>query len=70
MSRFIVHFMKNVLGENGQEKEICQCTIEVDAASKTGATDLAKQKFCETQGISDWSNHADRIQVNEGDFPS
>ena len=34
------------------------------------AADLAKQKFCETQGISDWSDHADRMQVKEGDFPS
>ena len=70
MSRFIVHFMKSVLGENGHEKEICQCTVEVDSANKTDATDLAKQKFCETQGISDWSDHADRMQVKEGDFPS
>lgn len=35
MSRFVVHFMKDVLGENGREQEIRQCTVEVDAASKT-----------------------------------
>jgi hypothetical protein len=70
MSRFIVHFMKNVLGENGHEKEICQCTVEVDAATKADATELAKQKFCETQGTSDWYDYADRMQVKEGDFPS
>ena len=70
MSRFVVHFMKDVLGENGREQEIRQCTVEVDAASKTEATQLAKQKFCETQGLSDWSDHADRMQVKEGDFPS
>jgi hypothetical protein len=70
MSRFVVHFMKDVLGENGREQEICQCTVEVDAASKTEATRLAKQKFCETQRLSDWSDHADRMQVKEGDFPS
>ena len=50
MSRFIVHFMKDVLGENGREQDICQCTVEVDAVSRTEATQLAKQKFCETQG--------------------
>ena len=70
MSRFVVHFMKDVLGENGREQEIRQCTVEVDAASKTEAIQLAKQEFCETQGLSDWSDHADRMQVKEGDFPS
>ncbi|MGB9016545.1 MAG: hypothetical protein WCC77_02660 [Pseudolabrys sp.] len=65
MSRFVVHFMKDVLGENGREQEIRQCTVEVDAASKTEATQLAKQKFCETQGLSDWSDHADRMQVKK-----
>jgi hypothetical protein len=70
MSRFVVHFMKDVLGENGREQEIRQCTVEVDAANKTEATELAKQKFCETQGLSDWLDHADRMQVKEGDFPS
>ena len=49
MSRFVVHFMKDVLGENGREQEIRQCTVEVDAVSKTEAIQLAKQKFCETQ---------------------
>ena len=69
MSRFVVHFMKDVLGENGREQEIRQCTVEVDAASKTEATQ-AQQKFCETQGLSNWSDHADRMPVKEGDFPS
>jgi hypothetical protein len=49
MSRFVVHFMKDLPGENGREKEISQCAVEVDAASKTEATQLAKLKFCETQ---------------------
>jgi len=35
MSRFIIWFMKDVLGENGREVEICQSTVEVDAANKT-----------------------------------
>ena len=47
MSRFVVHFMKDVLGENGREQEIRQCTVEVYAPSKTEAIQLAKQKFCE-----------------------
>jgi hypothetical protein len=32
MSRFVVHFMKDVLGENGREIEICQSSLEVDAS--------------------------------------
>lgn len=70
MSRFVTHFMKNVIGENGREKEICQCIIEVEAAGETEATELAKQKFCETRRLSDWSLHADRLQVKQTDLPS
>ena len=70
MTRFVTHFMKNVLGENGREKEICQRIVEVDAASETDALTLAKQKFCETERVSHWSHHADRMHVKEADFPS
>lgn len=70
MSRFVVRFMKDVLGENGREAEICQCSLEVDASDEGDATELAKRKFCETQALRDWSLHADRIQVKQTDFPS
>jgi hypothetical protein len=62
--------MKDVLGENGRETEICQSSLEVDAASEANAAELAKLKFCETERLRDWSLHADRIQVREADFPS
>jgi hypothetical protein len=70
MSRFVVKFMKDVLGDNGREAEICQSTLEVDASSEGQATELAKRKFCEAQALRDWSLHADRIQVKAADFPS
>jgi hypothetical protein len=70
MSRFVVRFMKDVLGENGRETEICQSTVEVDASNEDHAAELAKKKFCETQALRDWSLHADRIQVKSADFPS
>jgi hypothetical protein len=70
MSRFIVRFMKDVLGENGRQAEICQSTMEVDAANEGHAAELAKQKFCEAQSLCDWSLHADRVQVEQTDFPS
>ena len=70
MSRFVVRFMKDVLGQNGRQAEICQSIVEVDASSEGHATELAKRKFCETQSLCDWSLHADRVQVRQADFPS
>ncbi len=70
MSRYVVHFMKDVLGENGREQEVCQGTLEIDALNEGDATELAKQKFCETQSLCDWSLHADRIQISSAEFPS
>lgn len=70
MSRFVVRFTKDVLGENGREAEICQNTVEVDASDEGQAVELAKQRFCETEALCDWSLHADRFQVKSADFPS
>jgi hypothetical protein len=70
MSRFVVRFMKDVLGENGRQAEICQSTVEVDASCEDHATELAKKKFCEMQSLCDWSLHADRLQVMQADFPT
>jgi hypothetical protein len=65
MSHFVVRFMKDVLGGNGREIEICQRSLEIDASSEGQATELAKIKFCEFESLCDWSLHADRIQVRE-----
>jgi hypothetical protein len=70
MSRYVVQFMKDVLGENGRELEVCQGTLEVDAPDAIKAMELAKQKFCESQRLCEWSLHADRIQVEAADYPS
>jgi hypothetical protein len=70
MSRFVVRFMKDVLGDNGRETEVCQSSLEIDASDKGQAAELAKKKFCESEALCDWSLHADRIQVREADFPS
>ncbi|MDE2377991.1 hypothetical protein [Bradyrhizobium sp.] len=70
MSRYVVRFMKDVLGENGRQCEICQSTLEVDAQDETDATERAKQKFCQDQALHHWSLHADRIHVKAADFPS
>ncbi|XUM21852.1 hypothetical protein ACRAVF_32325 [Bradyrhizobium oligotrophicum S58] len=70
MSRYVIHFMKDVLGENGHQCEICQSTFEVEADSEGEAAEIAKSRFCEQQELRDWSLHADRIEVKAADFPS
>jgi hypothetical protein len=62
--------MKNVLGENGHEAEICQRSIEIDAPCVTDAAELAKLKFCERENVRDWLLHADRVHVIDAEFPS
>ena len=70
MSRFVISFMKDVLGGNGRQIEICQSTLEVDAPSESEARELAKQKFCKAERLCEWSLHADRIHIKAADFPS
>ncbi len=70
MARYTVRFMKHVLGDNGHEAEICQRSVQVDAADKLRASDLAKVRFCESECVKDWSLHADRVQVSEAEFLS
>ncbi|WP_315701824.1 MULTISPECIES: hypothetical protein [unclassified Bradyrhizobium] len=70
MPRFIVRFMKDILGENGQVCEICENAVELDAGSEREAEQKAKERFCRIHGTHDWSLHADRVKVAPGDFPS
>ena len=70
MARYVARFLKNVLGDNGCEAEICQRSLEVDAANRAHAAEVAKLKFCETENVKDWLLHADRVQIVEADFPS
>jgi len=70
MARYVVQFMKVVLGENGHEAEICQRSMEVNAADKLHASNLAKVRFCESECVKDWSLHADRFHITDAEFPS
>ncbi len=70
MARYIARFMKDVLGDNGHEAEICQRSIEIDAAGLGDAAELAKLKFCETENVKNWLLHADRVHIAEAEFPS
>ena len=70
MARYIARFMKNVLGENGHEAEICQRSMEIEACSRDDAAESAKIKFCETENLGTWMLHADCVQIAEAEFPS
>ena len=70
MSTYVVKFMKNVLGEYGRQSEVCQGTLEIDAADENEAREQAKARFCKDQALHNWSLHADRIHVKPADFPS
>lgn len=70
MTRYIARFMKDVVGENGHEAEICQRLIEIEAPTKLRAAEFAKIKFCEVESVKDWHLHADRVHVADAEFPS
>jgi hypothetical protein len=70
VSHFVVSFMKDVLGGNGREIEVCQGRLDIDASDESEATELAKRRFCETQSLCEWSLHADRIEVRLVEVPA
>jgi hypothetical protein len=70
VSHFVVSFMKDVLGGNGREIEVCQGRLDIDASDESEATELAKRRFCEAQRLCEWSLHADRIEVRSAKVPS
>ena len=70
MARYVARFMKDVLGENGHEGEICQRSIEIEAPSSGLAAEFAKTKFCEAERVKDWFLHANRVHIAHAEFPS
>jgi hypothetical protein len=70
MTRYVVRFFKEVLGDNGHEAEICQGACEVDAANPLDAAERGKRKFCNQEQLAHWSLHADRVSVAETEYPS
>jgi hypothetical protein len=70
MTRYVARFLKDVLGDNGFEAEICQRSLEVEAANQAHAAEVAKHRFCATENVNDWLLHADRVQIIEAEFPS
>ncbi|TQF33574.1 hypothetical protein [Bradyrhizobium sp. UNPA324] len=70
MPHFVVSFLKDLVGDQGQVCEVCQRAIEIDADDELEAAQLAKEEFCELHAVRDWSLHADRLDVQPVDFPS
>jgi hypothetical protein len=70
MARYVVRFLKDILGDNGRHAEICQSLLEIEASNSAAATELAKKKFCEKERLQEWSLHADRVDVSESERPS
>ena len=68
MSRYVARFMKDVLGANGHEAEICQRSLEIEAGNKPLAADLARLRSCDAENVKDWSLHADRVHVTDAEF--
>jgi hypothetical protein len=70
MACYVARFMKNVLGENGHEAEICQRSVEIEAPNRGRAVEMAKMKFCEAENVNDWALRADRCRIADAEFPS
>ena len=64
MPRYCVTFLKTVCNDRGDERRICQRTLEVESAGEDAAIKLAKQLFCFREKISDWSLRSDSYEVN------
>jgi len=68
--RYVVSFLKTVTDDYGHDQQIRQHAIEVFSESKEEAVEQAKAELCRLEHLSDWSQHADRYEVAEPDFPS
>lgn len=67
MSRFQVRFYKAVTSDTGQDVDACQASFEIEASDERGAVEHAKRRFCNERQISNWSVHADRVEVQHHD---
>jgi hypothetical protein len=70
MTRYVVKFFKEVMGDNGHGAEICQGALEIDAAIPLDAVERGKRTFCDQRRLAHWSLHADRVSVAEAEYPS
>lgn len=70
MGRYVAKFLKNVLSDTGQQVQVIQRTLDIDAPNRAEATKAAEQRFCDLERVQRWSDHADALVLDEADFPS
>ena len=63
--RYAVAFFKMVADDYGRDREICQRATEVLAVEEGEALRRAMADLCRLEGLSHWSQHADRYEVEE-----
>jgi hypothetical protein len=68
--RYVAKFTKTVLFDTGHQATITQRSFDLHARNRNEATQLATTRFCDLEGIKDWSSHADDLVIEEADFPS
>ncbi|MGC2201065.1 MAG: hypothetical protein WA633_13100 [Stellaceae bacterium] len=62
MTSYRVDFI-NQFARYDKVYKVCQRSIVVSAASREEATETAKKRFAELEGIRDWRIHAAMIEV-------
>ena len=68
MSRYVVRFLKNVVGGDHREVKGCLRWFEIEAEEEIDRRrDGEKEVAQETDHLSVWSLHADRIEVRRAD---
>ena len=65
---YLVSFFKTVITSYGNDHEICQRTVEVTAADEDEALQQAKDELCRAERLVDWSQHADRYELEYVDL--
>jgi hypothetical protein len=63
MPLYTATFYKTVSDDTGHERRVCQRVLEVEASTRALALVPAKELFCMLERISDWSWHADEIDL-------
>ena len=65
---FAVTFYKTITDNYGRDCEISQGVIELFAPDEESATSQAKEQFCRSRRLRDWSFHADRYEIRKSDL--
>ena len=63
MDDFTVTFFKHLVDSTGHQFKVPQEAIDVRSESQVGALRVAQQNFARHRGISDWSLHADVLEI-------